>query len=202
MNSLARRPTLLGLALMMLLAGCAGNVKTISHYSLYAPQAAAGQSVQTDGGPAVSVGPVNVPDILKQTRIATGGEGGRYELAEYHRWSGEVDREMSRALAEQLSRRLNTESVSVFPWDQHLSPRFRVLADVLNMGGALGGQATLSVRWTVLDAEGKGEPIIRRAELSERLTATDHSAWVAAQQRNIEKLGEVIAETILSLSKE
>lgn len=202
MNNLARRPTLLGLALMMLLAGCAGNVKTISHYSLYAPQSAAGQSVLADGGPSVSVGPVNVPDILKQTRIATGGEGGRYELSEYHRWSGEVDREMSRALAEQLALRLGTENVSVFPWDQHLAPRFRVLADVLSMGGALGGEATLSVRWTVLDTDGKGEPIIRRAELSERLTAADHPAWVAAQQRNIEKLGEVIAETILSRSRE
>lgn len=201
MNSLARRPTLLGLTLMMLLAGCAGNVKTISHYSLYAPGAFAPGSAAAEGGLAVSVGPLNVPDILKQTRIATGGEGGRYELAEYHRWSGEVDRDMSRALAEELSRRLGTENVSVFPWDQHLSPRFRVLADVLSMGGALGGQATLSVRWTLLDAEGNGEPVIRRSDLAERTAGTDHDAWVAAQQRNIEKLGRAIAETLLAVSR-
>ena len=201
MNSLAIRPTLLCLALAALLAGCAGNVQTISHYSLYAPQVAAGGDILADGGLAVSVGPVNVPDILKQTRIATGGEGGRYELSEYHRWSGEVDREMSRALAEQLALRLGTENVSVFPWDQHLSPRFRVLADVLNMGGALGGEATLSVRWTLLDAEGNGEPVIRRSDLSERTVGTDHGAWVAAQQRNIEKLGRVIAEILLAVSR-
>ena len=201
MNSLARRPTLLGLTLMMLLAGCAGSVKTISHYSLYAPRAAAVENAQADGGLAVSVGPVTVPDILKQTRIATGGEGGRYELAEYHRWSGEVDRDMSRALAEQLSLRLGTENVSVFPWDQHLAPRFRVLADVLSMGGALGGEATLSVRWTVLDAAGDGEPAIRRSELREAAAGPDHGAWVAAQQRNIEKLGQAIAETILAAGR-
>lgn len=198
MNSLMRPALLLGLALV-LLAGCAGNVKTTSHYSLYAPQAGAGGDVQADGGLAVSVGPLTLPDILKQTRIATGGEGGRYELAEYHRWSGEVDRDMSRALAEELSRRLGTEKVSIFPWDQHLSPRFRVLADVLNMGGTLGGEAILSVRWTVLDAEGNGEPVIRRSDLSERASAEDHSAWVAAQQRNIAKLGGFIADMILAL---
>ena len=201
MNSLARRPTLLGLTLMMLLAGCAGSVKTISHYSLYAPRAAAVENAQADGGLSVSVGPVTVPDILKQTRIATGGEGGRYELAEYHRWSGEVDRDMSRALAEQLSLRLGTENVSVFPWDQHLAPRFRVLADVLSMGGALGGEATLSVRWTVLDAAGDGEPVIRRSELREAAAGPDHGAWIAAQQRNIEKLGQAIAETILAAGR-
>lgn len=201
MNSFAIRPTLLCLALAALLAGCAGNVQTISHYSLYAPQAAAGGNVPADGGLAVSVGPVNVPDILMQTRIATGGEGGRYELSEYHRWSGEVDREMSRALAEQLVLRLGTENVSVFPWDQHLSPRFRVLADVLSMGGALGGEATLSVRWTLLDAEGNGEPVIRRSDLAERTVGTDHGAWVAAQQRNIEKLGRAIAEILLTVSR-
>lgn len=201
MNSLAIRPTLLCLALAALLAGCAGNVQTISHYSLYAPQASAGGNVLADGGLAVSVGPVNVPDILRQTRIATGGEGGRYELAEYHRWSGEVDREMSRALAEQLSLRLGTENVSIFPWDQHLAPRFRVLADVLNMGGALGGEATLSVRWTLLDAEGSGDPVIRRSDLAERTAGADHGAWVAAQQRNLEKLGRAIAETLLAVSR-
>jgi uncharacterized lipoprotein YmbA len=201
MNSLAIRPTLLCLALVALLAGCAGNVQTISHYSLYAPRAAAGGDVLSDGGLAVSVGPVNVPDILKQTRIATGGEGGLYELAEYHRWSGEVDREMARALAEELSRRLGTQNVSVFPWDQHLSPRFRVLADVLSMGGALGGEATLSVRWTLLDAEGSGDPVIRRSDLAERTAGGGHGAWVAAQQRNIEKLGGVIAETLLAVSR-
>jgi uncharacterized lipoprotein YmbA len=198
MNSLLRRALPLGLALV-LLAGCAGNVKTTSHYSLYAPQAAAGGGVQAAGGLAVSVGPVTLPDILRQTRIATGGEGGRYDLAEYHRWSGEVDRDMSRALAEELSRRLGTENVSVFPWDQHLSPRFRVLADVLNMGGARGGEAPLSVRWTVLDAAGSGEPVIRRSDLAERQAGSDHGAWVAAQQRNIGKLGQAIAETILAL---
>ncbi|SFL79813.1 hypothetical protein SAMN05421830_106198 [Desulfomicrobium norvegicum] len=200
MNNLMRRASLLGLTLL-LLSGCAGHVTTTSYYSLYAPQAGAALNVQADGGLAVSVGPVTVPDILKQTRIATGGEGGRFDLAEYHRWSGEVDREMSRALAEQLSRRLGTENVSIFPWDQHFAPRFRVLADVLNMGGVLGSEANLSVRWAVLDAERNGEPVIRRSDLSERLTAPDHSAWVAAQQRNIEKLGGVIAETILSLSR-
>jgi uncharacterized lipoprotein YmbA len=201
MNSLKSRAVILGLALV-LLAGCGGKVKTTSHYSLYAPHAKIAGSVQAANGLGVSVGPVTLPDILKQTRIATGGEGGRYELAEYHRWSGELDRDMSRALAEQLSLRLGTENVSVFPWDQHLTPRFRVLVDVLNMGGALGGEASLSVRWTVLDAEGTGEPIIRRADLSERLTATGHAAWVAAQQRNIEKLGGIIAETIRALSSE
>lgn len=197
MNSLIRRVFLLGLALV-LLAGCAGNVKTTSHYSLYAPQAVGG-GTPADGGLAVSVGPVTVPDILKQTRIATGGEGGRYDLAEYHRWSGEVDRDMSRALAEQLSRLLGTENVSIFPWDQHLSPRFRVLADVLNMGGTIGGEATLSVRWIVLDEKGDGEPVIRRSDLSEPSATADHSGWVAAQQRNIEKLGGFIADMIQAL---
>jgi len=108
---------------------------------------------------------------------------------------------MSRALAEQLALRLGTENVSVFPWDQHLAPRFRVLADVLSMGGALGGEATLSVRWTVLDAEVKGEPVIRRAELREAPAGPDHAAWVAAQQCNIEKLGMAVAETILAAGR-
>lgn len=59
----------------------------------------------------------------------------------------------------------------------------------------------MSVRWTLLDAEGSGDPVIRRSDLAERTAGADHGAWVEAQQRNIEKLGRAIAETLLAVSR-
>ena len=67
----------------------------VSYYSLYAsmqrPVTATADTL------AVSVGPVTVPDILKRPQIATGGTDGLYRLAEFHRWSGELDRDFARA---------------------------------------------------------------------------------------------------------
>ncbi len=194
MKSRITRAALLGLACAMLLAGCAGKTETMSYYSLHVPQIPA--SALAGDAVSVSVGPVTLPDVLKQTRIATGGEDGRYRLAEYHRWTGEVDRDMARALAERLSQLLGTENVSLFPWDQQGRPRFRVLVDVVAMGGSLGREATLSVRWTLQDAEGEGGPLVRRTDAAQPLPDADHASWVAAQQRNVERLADDIAAAI------
>lgn len=181
------------------LVGCFVSSPQVSYYSLYAsmqrPVTATADTL------AVSVGPVTVPDILKRPQIATGGTDGLYRLAEFHRWSGELDRDFARALAEQLSASLGTEQVATFPWDQNFAPTCRVLVDVLNMGGELGKEATLSVRWALLDLQGKRPQVIRRSELQEIPAEGDYPAWVAAQQRNVARLGEEIAEEIRLLTR-
>lgn len=194
MNKHIVRMALAGVLTAMLLAGCTRTAPQTTYYSLHVPaQRAAQAPTLADSTLALSIGPVVIPDILKQAQIATGGDDGRYRLAEYHRWSGELDRDLARAVAEQLAGNLGTERVAIFPWDQNITSNCRVLIDVLNMGGETGKEATLSVRWTLLDPQGKKPPVIRRSELREVPAAAGYAAWVAAQQRNVVKLGQEIA---------
>ena len=185
--------TLTGTLAAIVLAGCAGSSPRTVYYSLYAPVRQTAPTAPVDATLVLSVGPVTLPDILKQARIATGGADGRYRLAEYHRWSGEVDRDLARAVAEQVATHFGTEQVAIFPWDQHLTSANRVLVDVLNMGGELGREATLAVRWTLVGPSGKSPVQTRRSDLREVPTDASYPAWVAAQQRNIARLGEEIA---------
>ncbi len=176
-------------------AGC-GIAPRTTYYSLYAPaQPSAAAVLPAGGNLAVSVGPVIIPDILKQAQIATGGSDGRYHLADLHRWSGELDRDIARTVAEQLASGLGTEQVAIFPWDQHLTPTRRVLIDVLLLGGELGKEAKLAVRWSVLDPQDKVAAVTRRSDFSEMPADTGYAAWVSAQQRNVVRLGaEIVAE--------
>lgn len=202
MNKPVIRLTTASLLGMSLLSGCFATSPQVSYYSLYAPaQRPAPRAAVADSALVVSVGPVTIPDILKQTKIATGGADGRYRLAEYHRWSGEIDRDFARAVAEQLSAGLGTEQVAIFPWDQSLAPACRVLIDILAMGGEPEKEATLSVRWSLVDPQGKKPPLIRRSEFREVLAEPGYHAWVAAQQRHIGKLGEEIAGAVRSSSQ-
>lgn len=182
-----------GVLAAALLAGCIGTAPQTTYYSLHVPAQRAAAPSPADSTLALSIGPVVIPDILKQAQIATGGADGRYHLAEYHRWSGDLDRDLARAVAEQLAGNLGTEKVALFPWDQNFTPSCRVLIDVLNMGGEPGQEASLAVRWTLLDPRGKKPPVIRRSELREVPAAAGYAAWVAAQQRNVVKLGQEIA---------
>jgi len=202
MNKHIVRMALAGAFTATLLAGCAGTAPKTTYYSLHVPaQRGPETPALADSTLAVSVGPVVIPDILKQAQIATGGADGRYRLAEYHRWSGELDRDLARAVAEQLAGTLGTEKVAIFPWDQNLPANCRVLIDVLNMGGEPGKEATLSVRWALLDPQGKKPSVIRRSELREVPAAAGYAAWVAAQQRNVVKLGQEIAPEVKTFAK-
>lgn len=201
MNKPVIQMTIVSLLGLVLLAGCFAASPQVSYYSLYAPahrpaSAAAGTPGDTL---AVSVGPVTIPDILKQTKIATGGTDGRYRLAEYHRWSGELDRDLARAVAEQLSGRLGTEQVALFPWDQNFTTNIRVFIDVLSMGGEPGKEATLSVRWALVDPQGQRPQVIRRSELRETPAEAGYHGWVAAQQQNVAQLAEEIAALVKTL---
>ncbi|MCM2265787.1 MAG: PqiC family protein [Desulfuromonadales bacterium] len=197
MNKRIVRVALTSVVAGILVAGCFAASPQVAYYSLYAPaQRPVVASAPTDGILAVSVGPVVIPDILKQAQIATGGADGRYRLAEYHRWSGELDRDLARAVAEQLAGNLGIEKVSVFPWDQNFIPNCRVGIDVLSMGGEPGREATLEVRWTLIDPQGKKPQIVRRSELKEAPAEPGYPAWIAAQQRNIVKLAQEIAGAI------
>ena len=183
----------------ILVASCASSPK-VSYYSLCIP---AKQPVTTPtSNQAVSVGPVILPDVLKQSQIATGGNDGRYHLAEYHRWSGELDRDLARAIAEQLAVRLGTQNVAIFPWDQQLDVAIRVQIDVLFMGGELGKDATLQARWAIIDSATKKALLVRHSDVQDTLPTADHAAWVAAQQRNVEKLGGEIAAAIKEVASQ
>lgn len=202
MNKRVACLTLAGTLSAIVLAGCAGSSPQTGYYSLYAPaRQTAPVTAPVAGTLVLSVGPVIIPDILKQARIATGGADGRYRLAEYHRWSGEVDRDLARAVAEQVATLLGTEQVAIFPWDQHLTSANRVLVDVLNMGGELGREATLAVRWTLVDPSGKAPAQTRRSDLREVPADAGYPAWVAAQQRNIARLGEEIAGELAAIAR-
>ncbi len=178
------------------MSACGGASPQVAYYSLLGADIKK-PAEQRHTPLVLSVGPVHTPDVLKKSQIATGGIDGPYRLSDYHRWTGEVDREFSRALAEQLAVRLGTEQVYLFPGDQYLEPTCQVLLDILEMNGELNKDAHLAVRWTLIDPKGKRAPVTRLSKFSEQLTAVGgHDAWVKAQQHNISLLSDEISALI------
>jgi uncharacterized lipoprotein YmbA len=177
------------------LSACTGASPQVVYYSLLETDAAATAAPRHDQL-VLSIGPVAIPDVLQKSNIATGGADGRYQLSEYHRWAGEVDRELARALVERLAGRLGTEQVYLYPGNQHIEPTFQVALDVLAMNGELGQEVTLSVRWTLIDPKGNNATLSRHSRFSGRPADGSHNAWVKVQRQNIDRLGEEIAAAI------
>jgi uncharacterized lipoprotein YmbA len=184
---------LIAALLATILTGCAAPPAPVVYHSLLGADTGAAAAARADG-PAVVVGPVSVPDLLHNTRLATGSDG-RYQLAEQHRWAGAVDREIGRALAERLAADLATERVSLFPQAPATKTAWRVQVEVLALDGLPGQWARLEVRWTLLDPDGTG-PRTRRGDYREPLTEPGLAAWVAGQRTNLARLGADIAAAI------
>ena len=194
MNKPCPLPRFLFAALLAtILTGCAAPPAPVVYHSLLGADTGAATAVRAVG-PVLVVGPVSVPDLLHNTRLATGSDG-RYQLAENHRWAGAVDREIGRALAERLAALLATERVSLFPQAPKAKSAWRVQVEVLALDGEPGQWAHLEVRWTLLDPAGTG-PRTRRGDYREPLTDPGHAAWVAGQRTNLARLGADIAAVI------
>lgn len=182
------------------LVACTASPPRVSYYSLLGstPQKVTDKRNETL---VLNIGPVTLSGVLKRTLIATGGTDGRFTINEFHRWTSEVDREFSRALAEQLASRLGTEQVMIFPGDRHLDPNCQVQLDIVAMDGDLGKDAKMTVRWILVDPKGKWTPVSRLSQLSEHPADAGYGAWVIAQQQNISKLGVEIAIEVMERMK-
>lgn len=181
----------------LLIVGCSPVSPQVSYYSLLdfgqtIPAANAGKQL------SLLIGPISIPDALKTSQIATGGADGRYQLSEYHRWVSAVDRDFARALGEQLAARLGTEQIALYPANQYQQPTLQIVAEILAMEGALDKEAKLTVRWSLVDPKSREARLTRRATFNEHPVDVTYGAWVAAQRRNISRLGEAIAAAITS----
>lgn len=182
---------------LLVLVGCSATSPPVSYYTLAGaepPAQAAGKQSRL----ALQIGPVSVPDVLKKSQIVLGGGDGSLHPSDQHRWAGEVDRDIARAIGEQLALRLGTEQIALFPSGQHLEPTHQVIIDVLAMDGVLGKEAVLVARWSVVDPTTKTARTTRRSAFSAQPADSSHAAWVAAQRHNIAKLSEEIAGAIMT----
>ena len=183
---------------LLLLVGCSAASPPVSYYRLAGAEPSA-QAADNQNRLALQIGPVNVPDVLKKSQIVLGSGDGSLHPSDQHRWAGEVDRDIALALGEQLAIRLGTEQVALFPSGQHLELTHQVIVDVLAMDGVLGKEASLVVRWSVIDPKTKTARTTRRSAVNAQPANSSHAAWVAAQRHNIAELSEEIAGAIMTV---
>ena len=184
-------------------AGCISrSAPTVNYYSLLTMEQMADTEVLASlAGVNLGVGPVSIPDSLKRSQIATRQQGNRYEFAEFNRWAGVLEKDITTVLGDNLGQLLGIEKVGFFPWMQHFKPTYRVMVDVMRFDGDLGDEAVLSVRWTVADGEGKDLLAGGKSDYRQALAEADYDALIKAESQLLAKLSREIAGKIVALQK-
>jgi uncharacterized lipoprotein YmbA len=157
------------------------------------------KTVPGDQGIAVAVGPVTVPDYLDRPQILTRLGPSEHRLAEFQRWAGSLEEDISRVLAENLSALLSQNNVTVLRWGRGAYPssvEYRVGVDVTRFEGTIGESVTLAARWYVFGEKEKKILSARESIVKERVAGQDYNALVEAMSRALATLSREIAAAI------
>ncbi len=192
------RTHLLVALLSLLLAGCIGSPTRPSTFYVLSPDS--GAPVAGRESPAaplsLGLGPVALPDVLDRPQIVTRPDPNRIDLAEYDRWGGDLGKDLSRVLAQNLMGRLNTDAVLLYPWSSSRRPDFEVSIRFFRFDGVLGELAELEGVWRLTDAGRGCEPLSHRFRVAETPASSGYAGLVAAISRGVARLSDEIAAAV------
>jgi uncharacterized lipoprotein YmbA len=182
------------------LGGCAGTkpAKFYTLNSLSAPGERSG-AVSAERGIAVAVGPVAIPDYLDRPQILTRSGPRELKLAEFDRWAGSLEQDVSRVLTENLSGLLAPDNVTVLRWGGDAYPfpaKYRVGVDMTRFEGTIGESVILAARWSVSREEDRKILSAHESIVKERVEGQDYDALVEAMSRALTGLSREIAAAI------
>lgn len=183
--------------LMVIIGGCGASPP--SDFFIMTPMTEADTRPAVpppDGSLSLVVGPVSIPEYLNRTQIVTRAGTNRLNVNEFNRWGGSFTPNISRVVAQNLSAILGTDDVFVFPAEDTLSPRYRIILSLTQFDGALGDSVVLDTRWVITTPRSKNPPATGRTIAKESTNGGSYEDYVAAQSRALAKLSQDIAAKI------
>jgi uncharacterized lipoprotein YmbA len=194
MNKFATAARALALA-AALAAGCA-SAPPVRFY-VVTPLADAGPPARAPG-PGVVVAAVRLPEYLERPQLVTRSGDNRLRLEEFDQWGGNLAKDLTRVMTENLSLLLGSDAVVAAPHTQRARPDYRVEVEVLRFERAGDARVHLAAKWRLLRGA-DGSPLASPTTVlaSEPLPeAAGVEGTVAAMSGVYGELSRVIAQAI------
>lgn len=191
-----KRPLVIAAALLSLAAlssGCSRSPR-VTFYTL-----GPGAAVETPAGalptPAVSVGPVTLPESVDRPQLVVRVAANRVEILESHRWAEPLKSEIPRLIAQSLGRELNSSRVVSHQQHGGTAVDYRVLLDIIRLEAEPGEAVTVESNWTIRRG-GSLPPRTGRSLVREQVSGGGYEALVASLSRALLGISADLAEAI------
>jgi uncharacterized lipoprotein YmbA len=193
-----------GLVILMLtvcLAFATAACSRSPRVTFYTLEPASRVETATAGGnaPAVSVGPVTLPEVVDRPQLVMRVAPNRVEILESHRWAEPLKSEIPRLIAENLQQLLGSNRVSSYLQHAGLEADFRVLLDIQRFESSPGEAVTVEAVWSLRRAAG-GTAKTGRSLVRESVDAVGYDPLVAAYGRALLAVSRDLAQAILAES--
>ena len=193
-----------GLALLAL-TGCPGNAPT----RLYVLTATTDKPASTSPqGVAIGVGPITLPKYLDRPQIVTRVAANSLDQANLDQWGGDLNDNITRVVATNLSNRLATDRVSLYPWKDGAPVDFQVTMDISRFEQDKDGSAVLNVFWSIVNPKDGTVLLMRRSSYTQSAgepaaSQSDNprpfDAQAAAMSRDLAQFSHDVAAAITGL---
>lgn len=195
------RPLAFGL-IAAALAACSASEP--SNYYLLSSLPAPEAQVQTASPDrlAVGIGPVSLPAYLDRPQLVTRASANRLDLSEFDRWAEPLQDMFSQTLSENLSVLIGSDRVYVLPRRRVPELDYVVAVEVLRFDRAVGGEAELLARWTVLTGDEAETLAVRKSLIAESVPqGGGPEETIVAMSRAVETLSREIARDLEGLAE-
>ena len=189
---------LAGLAVLVLSA--CGSTPKASYYTLTeSPMKMPGAGKV----PSIVVAPAVLPDIVDRPQMVVRTASNSVLLLEQHRWADSLRQEISRVIAGDLGRQLDSSRVVVLV-DAAQAPEadFRLLLQVQRLDTTPGEGVALDINWQLIPRAGKayaGRSAVNEL-VTKSATADDgFGALIAAHRRALDQVAAEIAAAVRAM---
>ena len=149
-------------------------------------------------GPGVVVAGVRLPQYLERPQLVTRSGDNQLQVEEFHQWGGNLAKDLTRVLAENLSQLLRSDGVVAAPHTLRARPDYRVEVELLRFERAADARVHLTAKWWLLRGA-DGTPLAGPTTTlaSEPLPPSPtFDPTVAAMSRAYGELSRAIAQAI------
>jgi uncharacterized protein len=188
------------LVAMVALSGC--GTTDPSRFFLLSPIAAPQpNAAAADSGPALAIGPIDLPKYLDRPQIATFTSANRLDVAEFDRWGEPLVDNFARVLTENLGILVPTNRAYIQPVRRSMPVDYQVSVDVTRFGVMPDRSVQLVALWSVISADGRGRSVSRSFHHVEPVVGDGYEPTVAAMSNAVAALSQTIAATIRGLPR-
>lgn len=176
---------------VLALAAC-GSSPPVRYFTLQAP--AIDYHQDAPGTPALSLGPLRLPEYLDRSQMVRRGAGAEIVVDGQSRWAEPLDQAVHRVVARTVDGLADALIVVAYPTTSMIDPDYRLVGSIYRFDADAQGLAVFEIQWAVADAESNPLISARRSRYTKQAaSAGDPGALATALSDTLEQYGRDVA---------
>lgn len=183
-------------------AGCsllAPRADPSRYFTLAASPAAQPSAGDTARRLTYGLGPITLPAYLDRNAVATRVSPTEIKYSLVDRWAEPLQASVTRVLLENMTARLGTDHVLVYPWSGGTPIDYQIEVEVLHLERTASGENRLAARWRIKDGRTGREAVASSSNIQRPGPPGDPGGSAAALSAGLGELSEEIAAALQTL---